>query len=184
LFGRSERESVNFGAIIRRYETHHCPDTDVELAWFEGQATLEDAVRCAALARDARGKRYSHQTRIKRTAIAQAEQRLLAAVEDLRRCESFDEVYRLVQGALADVYGIGDLYIYDTALRIGAWLGLLPEKVYLHAGVKEGAAALGLDTTRDALAGEDLPEGLRHLPAHEAEDILCIFKHRLNAHEM
>ncbi len=40
-------------------------------------------------------------------------------------------------------------------------------------------AALSLDATRDALERKDLPEGLRHLPPHEVEDILCIFKHKL-----
>lgn len=172
---------MNFAAIIRRYETHHRPDGLAELAWFEGSATLEEAVRRAAIAQDERGKRYGHQTRIKRTAIAQAESRLLAAVEDFRYCLSFEELHRLVGSELADVYGIGELYVYDMVFRIGAWLGLLPEKVYLHAGVREGAAALGLDPTSETLEREDLPEELRHLPLHEVEDILCAFKHKLRS---
>jgi hypothetical protein len=41
--------------------------------------------------------------------------------------------------------------MYDTALRIGAKLKLFPTKVYLHAGTRLGARALGLDDSAATL---------------------------------
>ena len=40
------------------------------------------------------------------------------------------------------VKGFGELSIYDTAVRIGAHLRIEPDKVYLHAGAREGIKAL------------------------------------------
>ncbi|MEK7411500.1 MAG: hypothetical protein AAB327_09000, partial [Actinomycetota bacterium] len=37
---------------------------------------------------------------------------------------------------------LGPLYVYDTALRIGAKKGQMPKVVYLHAGTREGAKKL------------------------------------------
>ena len=74
------------------------------------------------------------------------------------------------------VGGLGELYVYDTALRIGAKLNLLPNKVYLHAGTRSGAEALGFDGKATVLNVSDLPRELQKLEPHEIEDVLCIFK--------
>jgi hypothetical protein len=58
---------------------------------------------------------------------------------------------------LVDVPGIGELYVYDTALRIGAKLGVFPEKVYLHAGARIGVRNLGRDARKTALRIASLP---------------------------
>jgi hypothetical protein len=66
--------------------------------------------------------------------------------------------------------------VYDTSLRIGAKLGFEPKHVYLHAGTRVGARALGLDTSASYLRASELPAPLRALRPHEIEDALCIFK--------
>lgn len=47
--------------------------------------------------------------------------------------------------------GIGPWTACDTAHRLGACLGLQPEKVCIHAGAKQGEAALGLDPERGSV---------------------------------
>jgi hypothetical protein len=74
------------------------------------------------------------------------------------------------------VHGIGELYVYDTALRLGAHLRLLPGEVYLHAGMRRGARALGLDHRVRSLAPTKLPTPLRRLRPYEMEDVLCIYE--------
>jgi hypothetical protein len=69
--------------------------------------------------------------------------------------------------------------VYDTALRIGAKLGLEPEVVYLHRGTRRGVRALGLDADRTFVALGELPHELRALRPHEIEDCLCIYKTEL-----
>src|SRR5215468_2342022 len=67
------------------------------------------------------------------------------------------------------------MYVYDTALRIGAKLGVFPKEVYLHAGTRVGARKLGLDASKPTVKMSFLPTHLRTLRPHEVEDVLCIF---------
>jgi hypothetical protein len=80
---------------------------------------------------------------------------------------------------LQGIRGLGHLYTYDTALRIGAKLDLLPEKVYLHAGTRKGAKALGLDWKARALEVASIPDELHELEPREIEDFLCIYEEKL-----
>ena len=82
---------------------------------------------------------------------------------------------------LEPISGAGELYVYDTSLRIGAKSNLLPTKVYLHAGTRVGARALGLDGQAKTLEVSMLPPEFRQLEPHEIEDVLCIFKVDLKA---
>ena len=92
---------------------------------------------------------------------------------------SFDELIALIHDLTEPIPGIGELAVYDTALRIGARFGLEPTRVYVHAGTRDGARALGFDGRRTTIEMDELPEPLRGLSAREAEDLLCIYKHSL-----
>jgi hypothetical protein len=131
----------------------------------------------AAKAENECGKRYSHQYRITRKAMQEANRLLLEKHDVLQRCKTFHELWQRIKIILGTVAGLGDLYVYDTALRIGAHLNLLPDRVYLHAGTRTGAQAFGI-TSRNPewIEIEELPSVLRELPPHEIEDILCIYK--------
>jgi hypothetical protein len=161
-------------AIIRAYEQRHRGRGRAELKSFADEPTLDAAVSRAGLALRADGKRYGHQRRIPGYVLEAARKRLLAA--PLAQCASFHELFVAVQGAIAGIPGIGELMVYDTALRIGAWLHLEPDRVYLHSGTRQGARRLGLNHHAEAIERHELPQGLRSLPPEEVEDILCIFK--------
>jgi len=169
---------MNLKTIVRMYVQRIRPRAQAELDWFIRQPTLRDAIKNAALARNSRGKRYSHQRRIKRVAIQEALSILSNESDRIERSRTFAQLFRLINAALEDIPGIGELYVYDTSLRIGAKLNLFPNKVYLHAGTRLGARALGL---RDAgaLDVSELPKQFRLLKPHEIEDVLCIFKDEL-----
>jgi hypothetical protein len=107
----------------------------------------------------------------------QARARLLAA--SLDRIRDFETLHADVERRIRPIAGIGPLTVYDTALRIGAKLGIKPNRVYLHAGTTIGARALGLDAVAPSLDPTELPSELRHLELYEVEDFLCIFKSRL-----
>ena len=74
---------------------------------------------------------------------------------------------------IGGIHGIGELAVYDIACRIGAFLGLSPERVYLHAGTREGARALGLRGA--SVRKMDLPRAFGRLSPGEIEDCLCIY---------
>ncbi len=69
--------------------------------------------------------------------------------------------------------------VYDAASRIGAKLRLKPQRIYLHAGTRDGARALGVPRSARVLEKRDLPRPLRRLAAHHLENFLCIDKRRL-----
>ena len=163
----------NFIAIIRHYEKEHRQNTINEINWFRSQSSLIQAIELAAIAKDHRGKRYSHQWRIRLSALDTAKTVLPGMTNIFQQCLTFEQVHELVKTELHKVPGIGKVYVYDTSFRIGAKLNLFPEKVYLHANVRKGASALGLDIAGHAIEMDTLPNNLKYLPPHEVEDILC-----------
>ncbi len=170
---------MNLEAIVRHYITNYRPHKQTELNWFRRQPSLESAIKMAAKAEDHRGKRYSHQSRITQKAMQEASRLLLEKHDVLQRCKSFHELWQRIRIFLSLVTGIGELYVYDTALRIGVFLNLLPDRVYLHAGTRAGAKAFGIASRNEEwIEVEELPRPLRELPPHEVEDILCIYKDR------
>ncbi len=162
--------------LSRHYTINHRPRSRDELEWFRNQSSVEDTIRLAALAVDACGKRLSHQRRITKENLERARTILLSATNDLKQCKTFDELLNLVESDLHGIRGLGELYAYDTALRIGAKLGLLPEKVYLHRGTRKGAKALELDWKARALEVTAIPDELQELEPREIEDFLCVYK--------
>ena len=136
-------------------------------------------IRLAALAVNCNGKRYSHQRRLSKAALEQARDILLKNEKAMETCRNFDDLFTLFEQLLIPIKGIGNLYVYDTALRIGAKMGLLPRRVYLHAGTRVGAIALGLDGKAKVIEVSQLPDWLHQLEPHEIEDVLCIFKDKL-----
>ena len=174
---------MNWQAIIRRYKDKHYRNHERETAWFAGQPTLKAAIEYAATAtRNGDGKRFDHQRRAPKVALQQAKRKLLNNETKIAACRTFQELIDLIGGAVYSIYGLGELYIYDTALRIGSKLGIEPDRVYLHCGTRSGARRLGYSVNRLYIEMRELPDALKALSAAEVEDILCIFKdHRGNA---
>lgn len=162
--------------ILRDYDGRHCCDCEDDIGWFQKQPSLRAAIEVAALAKDARGRRYSHQYRIRRQTLEHARAALLAGEVQFTRARSFDAVLAIVTQQLREVRGSGELYRYDTAFRIGAYLRRYPTRVYLHAGTRAGARLLHLEFKKEALEMSEVPVALRRRKPHEVEDILCIYK--------
>jgi len=171
---------VPLDAIVRTYIRRIRPRAQTEIDRFVSQPSLRAAIRNAALAVNSRGKRYSHQRRLAKVALERALDALSKHARAIQKAHDFDDLFHLIDTALEPIPGLGELYVYDTTLRIGAKLNLFPDKVYLHAGTRLGARALGLCTAA-TLKMSELPKEFRALKPHEIEDVLCIFKDELKA---
>lgn len=165
---------MNWADVVSDYSQNH-PSHD-EVDWFRQQASLENAIHTAAFAINHEGKRYSHQYKIRREAMEEAYTELMKAIDEIRECETFDDLLNIVEKVAKPINGIGGLYCYDTAFRIGAYQNLFPQKVYLHCGTRNGARYLGWDYEARTLETSTLPAELQHLQPHEVEDILCIYR--------
>jgi hypothetical protein len=164
--------------LVRHYISNKRSEAQEELDSFRGQP-FEEALKRAALGIDKRGKRLSHQRRLKGSVLRKTRNILLEAANELQRCRSFDQLHNLVKEHLKGIRGLAELYYYDTALRVGARLGRMPKRVYLHRGTRDGARALGLDWRSDSLDPRALPKALAVLEPYEIEDFLCIYKDQL-----
>ncbi|SRR5581483_493743 len=172
------RAGHDLDAIVRKYRRDNLAKASRELDAFRTM-TFDDAVVHASLAERFDGRRnrwlrYDHQRRIPRASLEKVQRRLRKA--PLKQCGTFHELLTVVDEATEEVPKVGELMVYDTALRIGANLGLEPDRVYLHAGTRVGARKLGFGASAHWIDRRDLPETLRSLPPWQVEDILCIFK--------
>ncbi|MGH2606618.1 MAG: hypothetical protein ACRDG5_08505 [Anaerolineales bacterium] len=166
--------------VVRSYLSNDKPRLDRLLSSYSSLPSVEDAVARAALALDERGKRHPHQRRLKQEALEAAKAALLAVVSDISQASSFASLHGTVDAATRKINGLGELYVYDTALRIGARLSLQPGAVYLHAGTLKGAARLGIPSRGSTVPPGWFPTQLASLTAPDIENLLCIYKDDLH----
>ena len=162
--------------LIHEYKSQIADRQEEDRAQYRKPSNLTDAIKLAA---GVVRKVPDHQRRVGRKVLTQACNRLLRHQEEIETCKSFDELLDLIEQHTADIHRFGTLAVYDTACRLGIYLGLKPKVVYLHAGTAKGAQALGLDTSRGHLEMSELPKPFRLLEPWECENFLCIYKARL-----
>jgi len=175
-----EDMTTSLSHIVDHFEEHYKGAEELELNYFRSRAGLKEAVSEAAMAR-MNGQKFSHQWRIPLSVLEESRRRLLDNLGPLRTAESFDDLHDTVEAIIGGIAGVGELLLYDTALRIGAYLGLAPSSIYLHAGTREGARALGLEWRKRTLPMSTLPKALQRLSAGEAESLLCMYKPELKS---
>jgi len=154
----------------RYYARLECSDSHLRRA-----PSFARAVELAAMAKGADGKMLSHQRRIGNITLRRWSIRLKRRLKEIRACRNFDELHDLLWRLR--IAGVGELAVYDAAVRLGAYLGHKPKCVYLHAGTRSGARDLGIKkASGKTLAMRDLPAPLRRLGADHVENFLCIYK--------
>ena len=163
--------------IVNDYIRSQRPYTGKEMMEFANEPSPSAAIRRAALCETKGGKRHDHQRRIPRWLLEHVEAKLQAIRRKLSSAADFDALHRLVEEEIGGLKGIGALTVYDIAHRIGAYFGKAPERVYLHAGVRVGARALGIGG--DSFDPKILPKPFARLAPSEIEDCLCIYKSKL-----
>lgn len=175
----SPSEEDPLEAIVRAYREKKESNEDRYWQYYHTRRSLTDAITKAAMAELPSGKRFSHQRRIPRAVLIKMKDTLVAAQGSLSACKTFDELLELIDRLTRNITGIGNLTVYDTAHRLGAYLNLRPEFVYLHAGARTGAKALGLDHRANKLPLNAFPKALHQLRPEQIEDCICIFKKEL-----
>lgn len=165
--------------IATLYIKHHREQAAKNLQFFRERASLAESTEYAALAKRPNGKRHWHQRRIPLSALQESNERLQRVAAAVQTCTTFTDLHHLVEKTIADIPSIGELTIYDTALHIGAYLGLTPDVVYIHRGVRSGLRALGLFRGQSLITVDELPKPFHPLQPYEIEDCLCIYKDEL-----
>ncbi|MGH6871260.1 MAG: hypothetical protein ACREHE_07125 [Rhizomicrobium sp.] len=162
---------MNLAEIADDYIKEYREAAQRELRYHANQRSLGDAIREASFPG---GKKHPHQYRIPPPILAAAERALQRETARIGKASSFSDLHACVEGTIGFIRGIGPLAIYDITHRIGAFLRLVPEFVYLHTGARDGARALGVQGVTANIG--QLPKELNRLSAAEIEDLLCIYK--------
>src|SRR5262245_55516755 len=142
---------MSLAEIVRMYRLHNRREAHEELDCFRSMGNLQDVIARAAMATDRFGRRHLHHRRRKRAELEAGRAKLLSHQQALGDAKSFDELHSVIAKLILPIKGLKELYIYDTAQWIGAWLGHPPERVYLHAGTRTGALALGLGKGKESI---------------------------------
>jgi hypothetical protein len=167
----SQRSLSTLVAIYRR---KYGPQIAGYLAHFQMLKSLDDAIRFACHGKE--GRIHDYQRLVGKKKLEQARQQLQKHADQIAASGSFSALLALVKEHTGSIDRFGELAIYDTSLRLGAYLGDWPEVVYLHAGTKKGCKALGVATSGGEIEMQKLPKPIQSLEPYEAEDFLCIFK--------
>ena len=174
----SRKTFQNLKEIVQDYINNCSREAKEELGYFGGQRNLPTAIRVAAQS-TVDCKRHPHQRRIHGDTLKAFGRALSHKSKALRACKSFPELMNISHKVSKGFWKHSKLTVYDTTLRIGAHLGIMPDRVYLHAGVKEGAKALGLRGSHGFLMRSQLPKEFQKLKPWEIEHCLCLYKKQL-----
>jgi len=163
-------------SIICHYKQWKNQNPDTWIEHCKNQSTLSEAIHIAGLSENYLGKRHPHQYRLKKFDLENFTAKLLDKENQLNKVLDFDTLLKGVSEAKSK--GIGQLTIYDTAQRLGEYLNIFPNKIYLHAGTKTGVKKLIGKTNKNSITKDILPEPFKtaDLTCSELEDILCIYK--------
>lgn len=166
----------SYWAIVEAYIRDYRKPLAAMLADFKCMVH-RDAIKYASHGLTADGKRHPHQRRLTKKTLGAVHRKLQKA--DLKQYRDFESLHQAIERLLGIGSGAGPLMKYDTALRIGANLGVRPDRVYLHSGTRIGAMALGFSGKETSIERSSLPKEFHRLKPYELEDCLCIFKSHL-----
>jgi len=173
---RTTKQFRSLEAIVQDYIDRRRDTAKSELEYFGGQKNLSDAIRVAALAITCNGKRHPHQRRIPGLLLEHYRRGLMRKRRALNSCKNFHELMAISQSVADKIWKHSELTVYDTAHRVGAHLKRHPDRVYMHAGTRDGTRALGLRPRFPYVFPRELPSAFRRLKPYEIEDCLCIYK--------
>lgn len=170
---------TDLAELVEEFRRTSNPDAERPKA-----ATLEEAIRIAALSTGPDGKRHAHQRRIPWSVLQAFYKRILKQIDTLSAANSFREIHAILEREAIEISGAGELLVYDVALRIALYLGIRPLEVYLHAGARTGARNLksrGWDIKGKVVPVIKFPPELRVITADEIESFLCQFADRIKS---
>jgi hypothetical protein len=161
--------------IIDNYKKQKRKPVDHHVQFCLDQENLKDAIEAAARAVDDYGKIHFHQRRVAKADLMAFADKLISIESEFADAKSFDEIYAVVKKT--NQTGINEITVFDTAFRIGSYLNLFPDKIYLTSGTRIGAEhLLGKLDDRNTLLPTDFPSPFhrKDLSIADIGDILYV----------
>lgn len=184
----NRKKYMTMTEIVSFYRTTYFQSAENEKAWFADCPSIKAAIRKAISSELNNSSKLmsSHQRRIGRKRLKAVTHHYVNKAEKYRLAKSFDEVMKITESVILPKGArIGELARYDFSERIGAFLNLEPQDIYLHSGTRIGARRLGYKEKSQisySVIVSDHSE-LKGLAARHIENLLCIFKNNLTPSE-
>jgi hypothetical protein len=163
--------------IIKHYKLKSRKPIDSHILFCKAQKTLKDAIEVAAKSIDENNKIHFHQRRVEKSELNRLAESLLLQEDEIKSAKDFDEIYSIVNDTKNEY--ITEITVYDVAQRIGAYMNIFPDKIYLQSGTRTGAEnLLGHLGDKKYLFREDLPSPFQRPDAtlEDIEDMLFQYK--------
>ena len=179
---RHDIKKMSDEAILNDYKKNFKKIIEDELNGFrDASLTLDDCIKNSFNYKDLGNliwKKHNHQYRVPEDVVNKVIKILLQDRAKMQNESDFTVLHNLIAGLISGIKYIGELTVYDIALRIGARLEKYPEEVYLHRGSLEGAVVLlGKKAVKDRIVEKSVfPDVFRDLESYEIEHILCIYR--------
>ncbi len=173
--------------VIEYDNSGHRAGLQSQLDFFEQAKSWPEALEYAANAHDNSAQKMNpHQRRVGYKHLRNAVNNVFPKERPHHEYPTFEAFFHDWDSKLTAMPQIGPLASYDTLLRLGAFLGLLPNNVFLQTGSRDGAEnlfkAIGNSSYKlnRYLPVDAFPRELRSLKPWEIEAFLCIYKKRLS----
>jgi hypothetical protein len=172
----STYDTTKIEAIIKWYKCWRNENPDKWIIDCKNSNSLEIAIRLAATGRNLKGQKHGHQNLIPPVKLDIFASCIIKKLDQVAQVRNFDELIAIIESCR--VKGVGELAVYDTANRIGNYIGIFPDKIYLHRGTRAGAKLLLGGIKSKYITKEQLPIPLQtsDLSNAELEDILCFIQ--------
>jgi hypothetical protein len=161
--------------IIDNYKKQKNRSVDYHVQFCLDQENLKDAIEAAARAVDDYGKIHFHQRRVAKADLMALAEKLMSLENEFANAKSFDEIFEIVKKT--NQAGINEITVFDTAFRMGSYLNLFPDKIYLTSGTRIGAEhLLGKLDNINTLLPTDFPSPFQRkdISIADIEDILYV----------
>jgi hypothetical protein len=179
---RHDIKKMSDEAILNDYKKNFKEIIEDELNGFrDASLTLDDCIKNSFNYKDLGNliwKKHNHQYRVPKDVVNKVIKILLQDRAKMQNESDFTGLHNIIAGLISGIKYIGELTVYDIALRIGARLEKYPKEVYLHRGSLEGAVVLlGKNAVKDRIVEKSVfPDVFRDLESYEIEHILCIYR--------
>lgn len=158
--------------MVQDFINHYRPVRTSELGWFASQRSLKDVVALAVVTELPQAKQDTEDVK----PLSSSLRRLLTGLkkESLVSCLDFSQLLAVIRKE----YPPGSpSYTYETALRLGWFLGLHPRKVYLVGHSLTGVRVLGIKAEPwEELPPGEFPSELQELSPEEIADFLWVYR--------
>jgi hypothetical protein len=163
---------------IADYRAEHAGMLHVTERFYHGLPFAE-AVTYGASAAGPYGKIDPHQRRIGVKRLRRSAEIMVKRLPEILKARSFADLFMITEQVRLEIRGLGDLWSYDTALRIAFNRGatFYPQAVFIQRGGLKGVRKIFAIKPANGrtLPVDIFPNELQRLQPFELENFLCVW---------